>query len=191
MEIDITTLEKINVIDSCSIWNIISSGILLSASLNSKCCFSITKFVEYECLFKKRSDFKVSEVELKNKLKALLTKQSFNSYPLNISDLQEIELLRNRKNLGLGELSSIAFAKRTSQSFFTDDQGARKFAKEVLGSSKVQTTPHLYGWLLFNQYLNESDLKQILIEHNLNNRPLEKYFREAHQECLRIKLILR
>ncbi|PQJ09576.1 hypothetical protein CJD36_016690 [Flavipsychrobacter stenotrophus] len=190
MEIDVREFEKINIIDSCSLWNVISSALLLAATLNSKCFFSITKFVEYECLFKRRRGIDEKEQVLINKLQSLLTKQTVSSFNLSIADLQEVELMQNRKKLGLGELSSIAFAKRTNQVFLTDDQKARKFAKKILGNSRVQTTPHLYGWLLFNQHLNESDLSQILQEHISNNRPLAPYISEVHQECLRIKLMV-
>jgi hypothetical protein len=141
-------------------------------------------------LFKSRRGIDEKEQLLIDKLQTLLTKHTISSFSLSIADLQEVELMKNRKKLGLGELSSIAFAKRTSQVFLTDDQKARKFAKKILGNDRVQTTPHLYGWLLFNQHLNESDLTYILNEHNLNNRPLEPYFKEVHQECLRIKLML-
>lgn len=189
MEIDIKIFNKINVIDSCSIWNIMSSNLLLTTSLQNKCYFSITKYVEYECLVKARKSTTEQENALKRKMEKLLSDKAIQSYTLDISDLQQIELLRNRKRLGLGELSSIAFAKRTNQCFFTDDQKARKLAKEILGTDKVQTTPHLYGWLLFNYFLNETDLSQIIDEHNYFKRPLEPYFKEVYNECMRIRLM--
>lgn len=190
MEIDIRSFYPINIIDSCSVWNVLSSTLLLAATIQSKCYFSITKFVEYECLFKPRKDLIRSEEELKNKLSQLLEKKIINCFSLSIADLQEVELLNKRKKLGLGELSSIAFAKRTNQCFLTDDQKARKLAKEFLGNSMVQTTPHLLGWLLLNQSLSESELDSIIIEHNNNGRPLEQYFREVHLEYLRIRLFV-
>jgi len=50
--------------------------------------------------------------------------------------------------LGIGGLSSIAFSKKINQSFLTDDQNARKIAKEILRDDKIQTTPHIVGWFV-------------------------------------------
>lgn len=109
MEIDIRSFIRVNVTDSCSVWNIISSQLILSASLNTNCFFSITKFVEYECLFKPRSTMVSIELELINKLRVLISAKSFSVHSLTISDLQEIEFLQRRKRLGLGELSFNSF----------------------------------------------------------------------------------
>ena len=184
MDTDIKSFNTINVVDSCSIWNIMSSILLLTASMQAKCFLSITKFVEYECLYKPRKDILKTEEDLKSKLNDLLIKKEISCYSLSISDLQEVELLNSRKKLGLGELSSIAFAKSTNQCFLTDDQKARKLAKEVLGKNMVQTTPHLLGWLLANYFLSENDLDLIIKEHNYNKRPLEPYFRAIHPMSL-------
>ena len=191
MEIDIRSFIRVNVTDSCSVWNIISSQLILSASLNTNCFFSITKFVEYECLFKPRSSTVSIELELINKLRVLISAKSFSVHSLTISDLQEIEFLQRRKRLGLGELSSIAFAKRTNLAFLTDDKNARKLAKEILGREKIQTTPHLLGWLFVNQSLSDSDLEPIISDHIYFRRPLEKYYREVWEESLKIRLLFR
>ena len=74
-------------------------------------------------------------------------------------------LLERRKRLGKGELSSIALAMKTNQAFMTDDQKARKLGKEVIGNDKVQTTPHLLGWLFFEGKLLDVDKEDIVAEH--------------------------
>ena len=191
MEIDITRFEKVNIVDCCAIWNILSSKLLLAAAFNANCYFTITKFVEYECLLKKRKESKKEDEELKIKLKKLLDGKKMESFALSISDLQEVELLRNRKRLGLGELSSIAFAKKTYQAFLTDDQKARKLAKEILGKDKIQTTPQLLGWLFCGSLLFESDIYTIINEHKNYGGPLEEYFLKVHQEYLRISLFIK
>ncbi|WP_436491559.1 hypothetical protein [Chitinophaga sp. ARDCPP14] len=191
MEIDIKNFNTINVVDCCSVWNILSSSLLFAASQEAKCFFSITKYVEYECLTKTRKTQKNEDEILQNKLKEQLKKSSIQTFSLSISDLQEVELLRERKKLGLGELSSIAFAKRTKQAIITDDQKARKLSKEVLGLNNTQTTPHLFGWLLYYQHLSDSDLPLIIKEHNLYGGPLELLFNEVYLHCLHIRLMFK
>jgi len=66
-DFDITTYHKLNVIDTCSIWNIISCPRIYSATIDALCYFSFTEYVHYECLFKKRSNS--TPKELQNKLK--------------------------------------------------------------------------------------------------------------------------
>lgn len=191
MEIDIKNFNKINVVDCCSIWNILSSNLLFAASQEAKCFFSITKYVEYECLTKSRKSQKKEDIILQDKLKDQLRRASIQTYSLSISDLQEVELLQERKKLGLGELSSIAFAKRTKQAIITDDQKARKLSKEVLGPISTQTTPHLFGWLLYHQHLSDSDLSLIIQEHKFHDRPLEKFFNEVYLHCMHIRLMFK
>ena len=108
----------------------------------------------------------------------------FNSYHLDIEDLQEVALLQKRKNLGNGELASIAFAKKTNQAFLTDDKKARTLAEEIMVRQFVQTTPHLLGWLFFTNFLSDSDLKPIIDENKKHNRPLAEYFTEMYRRAL-------
>src|SRR6266496_4652483 len=148
MPTDPSEFHKLNVTDTCSVWNILSSKTLYETAKAVGCTFSVTRFVYYECLFKRRGKMKTSDQELQSRLIAERKKGQFQEYHLEIADLQEVEILEKRRNLGMGELSSIAFAKRTRQAFITDDQGARKLASEIMGHRNVQTTPHLFGWLI-------------------------------------------
>jgi hypothetical protein len=116
-------------------------------------------------------------------------RKKFESFSLSIEDLQEIEILRNRKNLGKGELSSIVFALKTKQAFLTDDQRARKLAAKVMKDRVVQTTPHLFGWLFFRGLLLDSDRVTIIQEHTSYDRPLAPYFEELYYEALRCRSI--
>ncbi len=190
MKIDITTINKYSVIDSCSIQNILSSSILNSAVNNNKFLFCTTKFVGYEMLHKRSKNPTVAEIRIKDRFKKELARGNYKCYNLSIEDLQDVEVLDARMKLGKGELSSIVFAKKTSQGFMTDDQKARELGAYILGSDFVQTTPNLLGWLFYQRILIDSELNEIITEHNINERPLEKYFKEVYEESLRIRLMI-
>ena len=187
MNIDITDFNKVNVIDACAIDNILSSATLYRAAKTTNCSFCYTKFVEYEVLYKARKKIDKKSEELQRILKDETKANKFECHNISIDDLQEIEILQKRKRLGIGELSSIAFAKKINQSFLTDDSKARKLGISILGNKKVQTTPHLVGWLFYIRELIDSDFSVIISEHEQYNRPLGKYFEEVYLESLRIK----
>ncbi len=187
MAIDITKFEKLNVIDTCSIDNLLSSETLYRAAKSANCNFCYTKFVEYEMLYKTRKVISENSQKLQQRLKDETISKKFECHSLSIDDLQEIEILEKRKKLGGGELSSIAFAKKINQCFMTDDSQARKFGQSVLGNNRVQTTSHLLGWLFYNRGLIDSDFSTIIKEHESYSRPLSKYFEKAYLESLRIK----
>jgi predicted nucleic acid-binding protein len=191
MNIDITNCNKVNIIDSCSLWNVLSSLIVYSVVLENKFSFSVTKFVEYECLYKPRTNPNTKDKELQNKLRSEINKGKITCHNLTIEDLQDDFILKHRNAIGIGELSSIAFAKKVSVSFLTDDKKARKIGANILGKSGVQTTPLVLGWLFFNNLLSDGDIEEIIKSHKEYNRPLEKYFREVHTESLRLKYMLK
>jgi hypothetical protein len=175
-ERDPSKFNKLNVVDSCAIWNIISTQLLRTTAHSAGCSFCCTDFVYYECLYKPRTKVKNEDITLQNLLKREMQHGKFKNYHLDIEDLQEIEVLQKRKNLGKGELSSIVFAKKTYQAFLTDDRGARNLAEKVLTHHNVQTTAHLLGWLFFECFLSDGDLNRIIDEHKLHNGNLEEYF---------------
>lgn len=191
MTINITSCTKVNIVDSCALWNILSSLVFTSVLDEQKFDFSCTAFVYYECLQKPRTAISESDDLIKTRFKKLVDSGKIISHPLTIEDLQDTLILANRKSLGRGELSSVAFAKKIGLCFLTDDQGARKIATKILGANKVQTTPHLLGWLFFNGFLTDGDLEPIISEHKLARRPLEKFFRAVYSESWRIKAQLR
>ena len=190
MNIDITQIKKFSVIDACSIQNILSSNIFSTAVINNGFNFCVTKFVEYEMLYKKSSNLTNEEKEIKNIFSQEMKNGKYECHNLSIEDLQEIEILEARKKLGKGELSCIAFAKKINQGIMTDDQAARKLGESVLGKPNIQTTPQLLGWLFYKRFLIDSELELIIKEHKSKKRPLEKYFREVYTESLRIHMML-
>ena len=187
MAIDPSQFHLLNVADTCSIWNILSSKRLYRAAASAKCSFCCTVFVLYECLHKKRKRISPEDEELKSRLQRERDSQKIIACSLDVADLQDVELLENRRRLSKGELSSIAFAKKTQQAFLTDDQKARKLAETVLANRMTQTTPHLFGWLFFTCMLSDGDKDPIIQEHVRLNRPLEKYFEEMYLEALRCR----
>lgn len=189
MNIDITTINKFCVIDTCSIQNILSSNILSSAVTNNGFSFCVTKFVEYEMLHKQSSVPSDAENTIKCRYKQEVANGKYECHNLSIEDLQDIEILESRKKLGKGELSIIAFAKKINQGIMTDDQQARKLGESVLSKSRVQTTPQLLGWLFYNRILIDSELDTICSEHTSKDRPLERFFREVYLESLRIRMM--
>lgn len=187
--IDLTGFYRYNVIDTCSIWNILSSKMLYQTTLSVKLSFSCTKFVNYECLYKPRKSISPQEIELRKRFESEKANGKFVEYHIDIEDLQDIDILRKRKSLSKGELSSMVFAKRTNQAFLTDDQGARNLALSFMDKNYIQTTPQLVGWLVFEEYLNDAEIDAIISEHESYGRPLRKYFNEVYQKALEFRLL--
>lgn len=189
MAIDCSQFHLINVIDTCAIWNVLSSQRLISAARAAKCHFSVTTFVYYEALHKPRTALTKEDAELQNRLRSERETGFFGDCSLDIRDLQEIDILESRTRVGKGELSSIAFAKKAGLAFMTDDQKARKLARNEIG--RVQTTPHLFGWLFFIGQLSDSDKDSVINEHEKYDGPLRPHFETMYSEALRCRLIAR
>jgi len=129
------------------------------------------------------------DVELQDRFRNECRRGAFSSHHLDIEDLQDVMILENRKKLSKGELSSIAFAKKTRQAVLTDDQKARKLAEQVMDRQMVQTTPHLFGWLYFTNRLSDGDRAEIIAEHEKYNGRLAPYFEIMYREALRCRLM--
>jgi len=189
MAIDLSFFHLNNISDTCSVWNLLSSRLLYSVACSAGCNFNLTYFVYYECLHKPRKNPTNRELELQERLRKESEKGQFAPYHLQIEDLQDVMILERRMKLSKGELSCIAFAKKTNQAFLTDDQKARKLAGEVMDRNKIQTTPHLFGWLYFTKHLGNGDKDSIIKEHSSFSRPLEPYFESMYQEALRCRIM--
>lgn len=189
MKINVSEFHRYNVTDTCAVWNVLSSRLLYSTARSAGCLFSITKFVQYECLHKPRKPSAHGPI-LQQRLQREQLKDAFQAFPLTIDDLQDVGMLESRKNLSKGELSSIALARKFGQAFLTDDQKARKLA-EGLMYKMVQTTPHLLGWLFFNGRLTDGDKRTIIDEHVALSGLLSPHFELVYQESLRCQLMQR
>lgn len=187
MAIDCSRFTLTNVIDTCAIWNVLSSRKLTAAAKEAKCHFPATAFVYYEALHKPRSKLTDEDTELQGRLSRERASGLFGDCSLEIADLQEVDILDSRMRLGKGELSSIAFAKKARLAFMTDDQKARRLSRGVIGNDRVQTTPHLFGWLIYCGRLSDGDKRDVISEHETHNRPLTRYFEEMYNEALRCR----
>jgi hypothetical protein len=188
MAIDPSKFHLVNVADSCSVWNVLSSAILHSAAKEARCEFCITSFVRYECLYKPRKKAPTAaEVQLIRRLVQEQGRGGFAVHSCDIGDLQAIKLLESRKRLGKGELSSIAFAMKIRQAIMTDDMKARKLAEDS-GHAHIQTTPHLFSWLIFKGQLGSSDKGMVISQHKAMDRPLAPHFETAYEMALQCRL---
>lgn len=187
MAIDPSKFHLINVADTCSVWNVLSSPRLYAAAKEAKCEFCVTSFVRYECLTKPRKAPTVAETELMRRLTQEQSRGGFAAHSCDIGDLQAIKILESRKRLGKGELSSIAFAMKIGQGVITDDLKARKLAQDS-GHALAQTTAHLFSWLIFNGRLGDSDKATIIEQHRSMERPLEPHFEKAYEMALQCRL---
>jgi hypothetical protein len=193
MELDPSHFYPLNVVDTCAVWHLLSSKKLYETALAVGCMFSCTAFVAYECLTKPRTKKatpaqEVAQKELQRRLQREQEHGRFTCYHLDLDELLDVEIMEKRKNLGKGELSSIAFAKRTRQAFHTDDQKARKLASHVMETGRVQTTPHLWGWLYFTQALGDADKDDIISEHEHFEGPLRSHFEIMYMRALQYRL---
>lgn len=186
--IDITKFQRHNIIDSCSVSNVLSSLKFYHASINAGCQFYCTTFVLYECLYKPFKAENVIMPELRKRLHYAISKGDFKECSISIEDLQEVDSLKKRKNLSKGELSSMVFARKTGQAFLTDDQKARFLAVTFIENHMVQTTPHLFGWLFYNSMLSDGDKDHIINEHNAMRRPLGKFYDDMYLFALEQRL---
>lgn len=187
MAIDPSKFHPINVADTCSVWNILSSPRLNAAAREARCDFCVTSFVQYECLIKPRKSILPSEQTLMDRLRAEQRRGAFQAHSCGIEDLQAIELLEKRKKLGKGELSSIAFAMKIRQAFITDDRKAWQLAKDS-SHLQAQTTPHLFSWLIFTGRLGDGDKDTIIAQHVDAGRHIARHLQVAYEMALQCRL---
>jgi len=186
--IDVSRFEKLNVADTCSLWNLLASPLLYSTAESAGVRLCSTTFVRYECLHKPSRRAWPERDELQKRLRAKVTAGKIDFHGIDIDDLQDVEILKNRKKISMGELSVIVFAKKTRQAVLTDDVGAQKLAKTELAGSLVQNTAHLFAWLYFNSHTGDSDKDQIKADLAALCRSL-KHLDELHTEAQRCKAL--
>ncbi|WP_310452507.1 hypothetical protein [Sulfuritalea sp.] len=186
MAIDPSKFHPINVADTCSVWNVLSSARLHMAAKEAKCEFCITAFVRYECLVKPRKAPTAADIELRERLLREQARGGFQPHSCGIGDLQAIRVLESRKKLGKGELSSIAFAMKIGQAVLTDDQKARRLA-ESSGHLLTQTTPHLHSWLIFTGHLTDVDHTLVVSQHKAMEGSLEPHLQRAYELALQCR----
>lgn len=186
MAINPAQFHLVNVADTCSVWNILSSATLHAAAKKAGCSFCITDVVRYELLVKPRSKPNPSDTELQKRLGVEQALGGFPSHSCSMEDLSVVSALEQRKKLGIGELSSIAFAMRIRQAVITDDLKAAKLARDS-GHDMTQTTPHLLAWLDFNGTLSGEEKQDVLTQHVALNGSLAEHLARAMEMASQCK----
>ncbi len=182
------TFMLLNVADTCALWNILGSAFLYRASRNARVTISSTQFVHYECFYKRGGNSPEWQ-ELRSRLRERMKNGEIRFWDIDLEDLQELAALEQRKAISKGELSSIVFAKRTVQSFFSDDRQAKALARTVLARDAVQDTPHLCAWLCIHDAIHETDEQTIREELRALNRALDPHLHDAFLKALEYKLM--
>lgn len=189
MALDPRSFPDVSVVDTCAVWNLLSSQRLHQASVQARRHFCITTMVLYECLQKPRSSITPEKQQLTDRLHAARSNGRFDVHECDLDDLISISAHAPR-GLGSGEMSCIAIAYRMqSIAFMTDEKQARRFAENKL-KLKVGTTPRLYGFLLYHQHLGAADHQDVIAEHErFEKRPLTEFLQEAYEEAMRARLM--
>jgi hypothetical protein len=187
MNFDVSKFYLHNAIDSCAIWHLISSKLFYSLVDNAKVTLCCTDYVQYECLFKIRKDPQKSDIELQKYLESLIEADKIKCVSLTLAELQDMEVLSKRKNLGKGELSLLAYIKNKPLAFLSDDDNACKFARQEAKLNFIQTIPHLLGWLTYNEKISESDKDTIISQHTSYGGTFVKRFQKAYDEGCRCR----
>ncbi len=187
MHFDPAAFHKVNVADTCTVWNVLSSRRLLNTAHTAGCAFCITAFVRYEALAKYRKNPSAAELALQETLRREMRRGRFQHHSCSIQDLQELAILEARKHLGKGELSSLAFAIRTGQAFITDDDKATKLAKSV-NHSPLQSTPHLLAWLIYTLQLSDGEKDVVVGDLVTAGRNLRDRLERAYTHAVDCRL---
>ena len=190
---DVSVFTLVNAVDTCALWNMFSSPRLLGAALAKGCGFAIADYVRYEALEKARSKPSQADLAMQTEFgRRLQRQQGFALEPVALADLVAIANVAEVRRLGLGEVATLALARKLRAAILTDDQRARRAAPKA-GVASAQTTPHLLGWLVYEGAIGDGDVADIIIEHEarvaeLKGR-LSSHFRLVHEEACRCRLL--
>lgn len=183
MATDPSRFHPLNVTDTCSVWNVLSSNVLYDAARKAGCLFCVTAFVRYELLDKPRKTSHAADHELKRRLRQEQSAGRFETHPCTIDDLQAIGLLADRRGLGIGELSSIAFALKIRQGFLSDDRKAFDLAVDR-GVAATQNVPEMLEWLVFTGGMSDAEAVGAIEEHKAMSRSLAAQLDAARQRAI-------
>lgn len=183
MATDPSRFHPLNVTDTCSVWNVLSSNVLYDAARKAGCLFCVTAFVRYELLDKPRKTSHSTDHELKRRLRQEQAAGRFETHPCTIDDLQAIGLLADRRALGIGELSSIAFALKIRQGFLSDDRKAFDLAIDR-GVAATQNVPEMLEWLVFTGGMSDAEALGAIEEHKAMARSLAAQLNAARQRAI-------
>lgn len=180
------------IVDTCAVWNMLSSRLINQAAIQAKIHFCITPFVLHECFAKRRVSSAVQQEQQKQLMSRFNSERARGRFTLqgcSINDLAAVSEAAPGK-LGAGELSCIAVAYSIqSMAFMTDDNAAKKYARDKL-NLRVESTPRLYGYLQYHRHLGDSDHSKVIEEHEaFEQRPLTKFFKETLDQAMHYRLM--
>lgn len=189
MSFDPARFAVASVVDTCAVWNMLSSQRLNQAAIQAKLHFCITPVVLYECLQRPRPNI---TPEQKLLMKRLDAERAAGRFPVQECSLEDLLTISAKApgRLGSGELSCIATAYRIrSIAIMTDEKLARKYAQGTLGLL-VETTPRLYGYLHYHMHLGGGDHDEVIKEHErFERRPLTSFFNQTFNDAMRCRLM--
>jgi hypothetical protein len=193
INVDVRTFAPISAIDTCSIWNLLSSPLLLATALRKGRSFAVAGYVRHEALEKPRTKPTAAELAMQGEFKRRLSNgQGFTEVPMALADLQAVATLPESRKLGSGEIAALALARTLRSAILTEDRGARKAAPRA-GVGQAQTTPQLLGWLFYEGELTDGDVTVIISQHEErveeNRGRLTAYLRRIHVEACRCRLL--
>ncbi len=184
MAFDPSHFSSMVVIDTCAVWNVLSSKKLFRSAIAARVSFCLTPMILYECIYKKRKVLTTQMIELIERFNTARANRGFEDCGCDIDNLLSVSR-QAPSGLSSGELSCIATAYEIpSLAFMTDEKKARRYAEEIL-KLKVETTAKMYGWLHFKGHLTDWDHKEIVIEHETyERRPISKFLEDAYIAAL-------
>jgi len=183
---DYTKFARGNTADSCALWNLFSSPSFYASSRAAGCYYCITRFVQYE-LFTKQSTGKGQDYSrLKLGLNNEISAGSITLANIEINDLQDAQVLARSRHNSMGEISSMLFARKSRLAFLSDDGWAMKFATALRDAPTVQSTPHLVGWLVYQNALTESGVAGNVGELASYGRSLHGRYELASEQALEL-----
>jgi hypothetical protein len=185
----VLSFPAIVAIDTCAVWNILSSK-TLSVAARGRCHFMLAEYVRYECLVKPR---KTPNDQLQDRLREeLISERYFSAIPLTIEDLRDLAVTVGKvRRFHHGEFAALALARKLGNGFLTDDLAARRVGESTIGLMRVRTTPHLVGWLVYQGHLTDGDIPTIIADNEaLNTRygQLGKHIRKCYEHAMGLKL---
>ncbi|OUM07805.1 hypothetical protein BW686_09440 [Pseudomonas syringae] len=189
MSFDPSRFSSTSVVDTCSVWSMLSSKRLFQAAILAKRHFCVTPSVLYECLQKPRSAITEEQAELMSRLRHAQSTGVFQVQACSLEDLLTVSAAAPGR-LGSGEMSCLAVAYSIrSIAFMTEERLAKKYATKKLGLN-VESTPRLYGYLHYHRHLGDSDHTNVIAEHeNFERRPLTEFFNKAYDEAMRCRMM--
>ena len=186
----------VNVTDTCAVWHLVGADTLFRAARRRNIEFIITPTVFFECFVKTRGRAVTAERQaLRTKLQGHLDRKQIAHIGMSIEDLQETIHIAKRsgldKRLGQGELSCAALARGLGYPAVLTDNRRDFPAIADLVNGRLQKTPQLLGWLYVEGHITDSDVDDIVCEHQASSGDMSRIYKQAHEMACEKRLMRR